>query len=179
MYKSAECASRTTGIGIEDYLLEHAPYQKGDVVAVAQSYKDAGLAPGMVIRHKRYQHIRPGYLAPRNITYIEKKACEDAGWYNKMFVNADLMPNRIYIKDVKVERLQAISDIDCLREGIQGYTCNLYEFQGDCYSFDGDKNKMGTFLTPRDAFVELIRRMYGKEVWEENPLVYVDDFYLL
>ena len=41
-----------------------------------------------------------------------------------MFVKADLMPRHIEFTDRKVERLQDISDEDCLKEGI-------YEDSGD------------------------------------------------
>lgn len=36
-----------------------------------------------------------------------------------MFVRADLMPHHIKITDVKVERLQDISDDDIMREGVR------------------------------------------------------------
>lgn len=38
------------------------------------------------------------------------------GWDNKMFVRAEHMPHRIRITDIRVERLQDISDEDCLRK---------------------------------------------------------------
>lgn len=43
------------------------------------------------------------------------------GYNNKMFVRADLMPHRIRITDIKVERLQNISEEDAMREGIFKY----------------------------------------------------------
>ncbi len=137
-------------------------YKVGEVVAVAQSYKDTGNYPESYIIDEFHPNIE----------------FED-GWNNKMFVRADLMPHRIRIKNVKVERLQDISDEDCLREGIIGYTCCLYEFRGECYSFPFDKAKMGTHKTPVEAFAALIDKVSGKGTWESNPWVWVYEFELV
>lgn len=78
-------------------------YKVGEVVAVAQSYKDCGY----------------GECAP--IVSLDENGIatfgSDAGSYNKMFVKADLMPHHIRITNVRVERLQDISDEDCIKEG--------------------------------------------------------------
>ena len=66
-------------------------YKIGEVVAIAQRYYEIGIDPFPF--------------------------CE-AGWNNKMFVRSDLMPHHIRITDVRVERLQDISDEDCLKEGV-------------------------------------------------------------
>jgi hypothetical protein len=96
-----------------------------------------------------------------------------------MFVSADMMPHQIRITNVRVERLQDISDEDCLREGIVEYTCNLYEYRGICYSFEGDKTKMGTHKTPREAFAALIDKVFGKGTFDSNPWVFVYEFELV
>ena len=48
------------------------------------------------------------------------------GYYNKMFVKADFMPHRIHITNIRVERLQDISEGDCLAEGIQDIVGKTY-----------------------------------------------------
>lgn len=99
------------------------------------------------------------------------------GWTNKMFVKADLMPRHIEFTDRKVERLQDISDEDCLKEGI-------YEDSGDdefppsiFYEFEG--NKDNGFDTPREAFAALIDKVSGKGTWESNPYVWAYEFELM
>lgn len=98
-------------------------------------------------------------------------------WTNKMFVKADLMPRHIEFTDRKVERLQDISDEDCLKEGI-------YEDSGDdefppsiFYEFEG--NKDNGFDTPREAFAALIDKVSGKGTWESNPYVWAYEFELM
>jgi len=90
-------------------------YKVGEVVAVAQSYKE----------------IREKYGIRSPIEYINRDRYEkSAGWNNKMFVRASLMPNHIRITNVRVERLQDISDEDCLKEGITKPTFDTFTFDG-------------------------------------------------
>lgn len=134
-------------------------YKEGDIIAVAQSYN------------------KFRWPAPQRSDFQE--ILHSAGWTNKMYVKAELMSYRIRITKVSTQRLQDISPEDCLREGIMRYTCNLYEFRGICYSFDGDKAKMGTYLTARDAFAALIDKVSGRGTWESNPWVFVYSFELV
>ena len=68
-------------------------YKVGEIVAVAQAYREVA-------------HPNDGFLDDR----YEVKDEYAAGWTNKMFVRADLMPHHIRITNVRVERLQDISD---------------------------------------------------------------------
>lgn len=136
-------------------------YELGEVVAIAQSYKDIGY-------NGEYSWVQDG------IHYHRDRA---AGWTNKMFVKVNLMPNYIKITGIKVERLQDISDEDCLKEGI-------YEDSGDdefppsiFYEFEG--NKDDGFDTPREAFAALIDKVSGKGTWESNPYVWAYEFELM
>lgn len=139
-------------------------YKVGEVVAIAQSYETifhAGNCPNDFFVDS---------------STINKKYC-GAGFKNKMFVRADLMPHHIRITDIKVERLQDISDEDCLKEGI-------YEDSGDdefppsiFYEFEG--NKDDGFDNPREAFAALIDKVSDKGTWESNPYVFVYEFELI
>lgn len=143
--------------------LANLPYQVGEVVAVAQSYKD--IACGVL-----FDDLKEAYRTdPTKL----------AGWSNKMFVRADLMPHRICITNVRVERLNDISDIDCEKEGIYKDESTAY-FNG--YAFEISKDQHGNILankwykTPREAYAALIDRIAGKGTWERNPWVFVYDF---
>ena len=141
---------------------KYAHYKVGEVVAVAQSYNDCGY----------------GECAP--IVSLDENDIatfgSDAGSYNKMFVKADLMPHRIRITNVRVERLQDISDEDCFREGIRDYsTPNEKRFGFS----DFKRETIVAFKTPREAYAALIGRISGKGAWESNPYVFVYDFELV
>lgn len=135
-------------------LLANSSYQVGEVVAIAQAYKD--------IYNDAY-HIG---LYGRT-----------AGWTNKMFVKADLMPHHIKITNIRVEHLQDISDEDCLREGI--YELRETHGKPSAYSFIGDNAYCGKRKSPREAFAALIEKVSGKGTWQSNPLVWVYEFKLV
>lgn len=146
-----------------DYYFFPAPrkyqprYEIGEVVAVSQRYKDA---------------INP--LDWVNIEIYKNSP----GWTNKMFVIADLMPHRICITDIKLERIQDISEEDCLKEGImEGEFMNTW----DTFYFDqwGDVPNHITFKTPHEAFAALIDSISGRGTWERNPWVYAYSFELV
>lgn len=97
------------------------------------------------------------------------------GYRNKMFVKADLMPHRIRITNIRVERLQDISEEDCLAEGIQDIVGKTYpETHFYCIT------KADTcYVTPREPYAKLIDKISGKGTWERNPLVFVYEFELI
>ena len=143
-------------------------YKKGEVVAIAQSYKDLGYSPEEPLQEEAgyYPHIK-----------------DASGWTNKMFVRADIMPHHIRITDIKIERLQDISDEDCLREGVELNT-RQYEYDGTkkyCVCGLGHWRAIGCtdFDTPREAFAALIDKVSGKGTWESNPYVFVYEFELI
>lgn len=141
-------------------------FQVGEVVAIAQSYKDLGYSPNALDRDPKDLGIR-GFMR------------DSAGWNNKMFVKSYACKHHIKITNVKVERLQDISDEDCLKEGI--YRLDSANGNGGiAYSFAGasDKKYIGLYDTPHEAFATLIDKVSGKGKWEENPFVWVYEFVL-
>lgn len=134
---------------------EKLDYKVGEVVAVAQRYKDIRDIIG---------DIQDG----KSIKFM-------AGWNNKMFVRADWMLHQIRITNVRVERLQDISDKDCLREGI------FWDY-GD-YPYMATKmykyNEKEEYIHPKAAFAALIDKVSGKGTWQSNPWVFVYEFELV
>lgn len=140
-----------TPFGNWEETLKKSRYQVGEVVAVAQAYKDC---------------MRMVCLT------------ESAGWDNKMFVRAELMPHQIRITNIHVERLQDISNEDCMKEGImEGEFMNTW----DTFYYDewGDVPNHITFKTPLNAFAALIDKVSGKGTWDSNPYVFVYEFELI
>lgn len=136
-------------------------YKVGEVVAIAQSYKAIGY-------NGEYSWVQDG------IHYHRDRA---AGWANKIFVKVNLMPHHIEITDIKVERLQDISDEDCLKEGIVKGKCGSESTHFmDAYYVPKEKQP---YCTPRDAFEVLIDKVSGKGVFKSNPYVFVYEFKLL
>ena len=127
------------------------PYKVCEIVAVAQSYKE-----------------------------VFGEGCgkeSEAGYNNKMFVKPELMPHQIRITKVRIERLQDISEEDCLKEGI-------YEDGGNDsfiphYFYNYYNSNSDGFKTPQLAYADLINKIACNSIWDYNPWVFVYDFVLI
>ena len=148
-------------------------YKVGEVVAVAQSYFDIKTSANSC-----RPPIWEGYKDWHK--YLDTLPTDGAGYYNKMFVKAELMPHRIRIEKVRVERLQDISNEDCLAEGITTKIEGKFEV-GNGYGWDTTIERMGrdTFLTPRAAYAALIDKISGKGTWKRNPYCFCYTFKLI
>ncbi|HGY4912789.1 TPA: hypothetical protein ACNU9R_002480 [Citrobacter freundii] len=76
------------------------------------------------------------------------------------------------ITDVRVERLNGISETDAEAEGINMEA--LFDSQ-DCYDCIADHNMTGR-PTAKGAFKYLWESIYGEENWQANPWVWVIEF---
>lgn len=136
----------------KDFYEREAPrYTVGEIVAVAQNYSSF-----------------------YNILDNTRPIPEGAGWDNKMFVRADLMPHRIRITGIKCERLQDIQDADCLKEGVR-YIPKINKF----YFEDVRREEGFYFDNHREAFAALIDKVSGRGTWASNPWVVVYEFELV
>ena len=133
-------------------------YNVGEVVAIAQRYSEL-------------------FTNAYNIGLYGRTA----GWDNKMFVKAELMPHKIVILQRKLERLQDISDEDCLREGILIENLRSdYKYGFYTGSYMKTRGRQGTrsvwYKTTRNAYADLIDKVSGKGTWESNPLVFAYEY---
>lgn len=135
---------------MEDFLIRHAPYKVGEIVAIAQRYSQIISA-----------------ITPRFAPHAKDWMRSEKGWNNKMFVKAEYMPHHIKMTGIKVEGLAGISDEDCLKEGIQVLKGGFRD--QDAYTFKGDKV---WWKTPYLAYKELIDRLNRRGFFESNPIVY-------
>ena len=150
-------------LGNWEETVKHLPYKVGEVVAIAQPYKD------IIECMADHSDIIINVDGSINREY-------KAGWTNKMFVKANLLPHHIRITDVNVERLQSISDEDILREGVWQFYDNknlFYVSKNIGYAPDV------AFLSAREAFWYLIDNISGKGTWESNPWVVAYSFELV
>lgn len=141
-------------------------YQENETVAIAQSYKDI-----------HAEILKFGDLD------LKEEFLQSKGYTNKMFVRAENMPHAIRITNIRIERLQDISEEDCLKEGIKEIYENgvddSSEFYGYAYLPDATPCVDETYNYPQEAYASLIDRISGKGTWESNPYVFVYDFELI
>lgn len=144
-------------------------YQIGEEIAIAQPYNDiydeieekCGNSKANEWWCELYVHIGDVMAAP--------------GYRNKMFVKAEYMPHRIRITNIKVERLQDISEEDAIREGVEKWM-NGYIVTG-IMERHGQNNAW--FRYPRDAFFRLFTKLCGYKAWKSNPWVFAYEFELV
>lgn len=92
-------------------------------------------------------------------------------WKNKLFMPRSAARYFIKITDVRMERLQDITEEDCIKEGVE---MNNTPYEGwywmeDYYSTDN----------PIVAYQRLIDKINGKGTWDSNPFVFVYDYELM
>lgn len=155
-----------TPLGNWEETQKKLPYKVGEVVAIAQSYKE-------IYPNADFEMIDGNFIT------------ESAGWTNKMFVRANLMKRHIRITDVKVEHLQDISDKECLREGVKRASIGFYAEGVKVKDWEKEAHRetasgcVKLFPFPRPAFASLIDKISGKGTWESNPFVVAYSFELV
>lgn len=145
-----------TPLGNWEDTVKKSRYKVGEVVAVAQAYK-----------HVFDEMMHGDYGDDRYDAFKNHYFGSGEGWHNKMFVKAEYMPHQIRITNFRIERLQDISEEDCVKEGIwEAQQVNYTSIDGIPYS-------------PREAFAGLIDKVSGNGTWERNPWVFVYEFELV
>ena len=135
-------------------------YKVGEVVAIAQSYESVYNEKGLETMDMLVSGLK-----------------NHKGWQNKLFVAAGYMIHHIRITDIKIERLQDISDEDCMKEGI----IHAYTNNNGIKIYHTPHTKRGYLSTDvaQEAFAFLINKVSGKGTWESNPYVFVYEFKLI
>lgn len=133
------------------------PYQVGEIIAVAQPYKDI-----FSLDETLYVTQGEGYRMV--------KAKNIAGWNNKLYACADLMPHQICITNVRIEQLQDISDEDCIKEGVR----NILDDQHFIINGRGEHSIVS--YSTKIAYAQLMDKISGKGTWDANPWVWVYEF---
>ncbi len=142
--------------GIDE--IAHSRYCIGEEVAVAQSYKD----------------IHAEILKVDVNLELKQELLNSKGYTNKMFVRADKMLHRIRITDIRAERLQDISEEDCLAEGIVDFESRINKAH-----FYSITDESATYGTAKKPYSLLIDKIAGKGTWKRNPYVFVYEFELI
>ena len=162
--RMAQFETRELGGELTERIKDHTPYCYREEVAVAQCYEDI------------WKQIVDGEAHANQCYKFYREHQSSAGWNNKMFVRANIMPHRIRITNIKVEQLQDITDWECLAEGIVRADLQVI----------GHETLYSTNNTPaewyaesaRTAYATLIDRISGKGTWESNPWVFAYTFEL-
>lgn len=142
----------------QDILSDPLTFRIGEELAVARCYRE-------VIGH--IQTRVKEYFDYTNHE-VEAEMQRKAGWNNKMFVKAEWMPDIIIICEAHIERLQDISEDDCIREGVVRREDGLFS--------DGFTDTI--YKDARTAFRSIAETAMEAGIWERNPFVIAYGFRL-
>ena len=137
-------------------------YQVGEIVYLKEPYVDDLIMEKTLYKYSKsdlQELISNGYG-----DMVDSKGF----WKNKLFMPESAARYFIEITAVRAEKLQDISEEDCLKEGIELYN-----------NYDGTYGGHSAPTAPKEAYAALINSIYGKSTWEKNPFVWVYEFRLI
>lgn len=154
-----------------DRILYRCPFgQTGDVLWVRESclWVMSDHAPDLLEGSRdRTQWV---YKASEHEDFM-KYAKEQYGYKWKPSIHMPKDAARIWlrIKDVRVERLQEISEIDAMREGIESV-------DHGAHWKNYVQDDISSFVCPSHSFESLWHSINGADSWNANPWVWVLEF---
>ncbi len=134
-----------------DYVISQSPYGKvGDILWVRETFQKC---------RNGFQYKADGISTTRK-------------WKPSIFMPKEACRLFLEVTDVRVERLQDISERDSSREGIKMRVGGVPPYDS-FYQMPGCPNR---FQTAKQSFHHLWASINGKESWNQNPWVWVYEF---
>lgn len=152
--------------------LEMKPrYKNGELLYLKEPYID-----DLSMDKTFYKFDKADFLEVQHkASYLFGTGVPPTLWKNKLFMPQSAARYFIKITDVRFERLQEITEEDCIKEGIEAFTKDERVFK---YGLEGwawsDMPR-----SPIEAYARLIGQINGKGTWESNPFVFVYDYELM
>lgn len=151
-------------------------YKVGEVIYIKEPYAD-DLDPDRVF----YKYD------PADIQDLQERGYGDhvdkpGFWWNKQAMPARQARYFLRITARHGERLQEISDEDCLKEGVISAHPGYYiigikaDWEREAHIECPDGRCYKLFPHPKEAFAALIDATYGSGTWKRNPFVWVYTF---
>ena len=101
----------------------------------------------------------------------ENKEVFDIRYKSPLFMPEKFSRIKLKITGVRVERIQDISEEDSIKEGVKRFDNGTYK--------NYSKESLHNFTLPRNSYHSLINSIHKKNIWKENPFVFVYDFEVL
>jgi hypothetical protein len=140
------------------------PYgEPGDILWVRETWRNIEQEDGTV----RFE-----YKATEKINTIDK-------WKPSIFMPKEACRIRLEVKDVRVERVQDISEEDAIAEGILKLNSSLQQLLMDGVQYFDYSKKLELFndgVPAKESYKSLWESINGEGSWEKNPWVWVIEF---
>lgn len=143
-------------------------YKVGEIVYLKEPYSWISLGSREPVTVYKYDNEE--YADEFGNSFLISK------WKNKLFMPEIEARYFIRITAVRAERLQDISEEDCLKEGIQKHDGNYKTNYRQPYA----KSYLdGYSWAAQEEYKKLIDSINGEGTWENNPFVWVYDYKML
>jgi len=152
----------------EHFFEVKSKYKVGEIVYLKEPYVVS--KGGRVFR--KYDKSDVSFLR-----YLGEDTEAKGVWKNKLFMPESAARYFIKITGVRAERLQDISEEDCLKEGIVYKPIQSLSWKDKLTPMWS--NGINRYKAPQEAYAALINSINGKGTWEKNPFVWVYDFELI
>lgn len=144
-------------------LCKRCKYSLGELVAVAQSYRDAGY------KTRPYDTPKDSRVRKWWWDIPEYTQCESRAMRDKRFVKAELMPRGVQIVGIDLRRIHDIDEEDYTKEGFIYMPELAVRYPYGCLNRYGAFTGLGSSAV--SAFSKFIDKVYGKGVWDSNPFM--------
>jgi hypothetical protein len=162
--------------------LDGCPYGKpGDRLWVREKHKVRGLCSGCYEYACDCGHFEVTYAADNKINVLGEWDCEsdfpkNEYWRPSLFMPRFLSRLTLGITNVRVERLQDISEADSRAEGItEALNYSGSAGWGDLNSIPFQQHN-GDLYSCKNSFMHLWNGINGDGSWNQNPWVWVIEF---
>jgi hypothetical protein len=108
-------------------------------------------------------------ISDNHFIYQANKHQQSMSWKPSIHMPKEACRMFLLLKEVKVERLQDITEESAIAEGVEKHN-TLPGYKN--YNL-GDFNDNEYFRSPRDSFKSLIQKIHGEAIWQQNPWVWV------
>jgi hypothetical protein len=152
----------------EEEMKVYSKYQNGDILWVRENFCTA----------ENWDHWNPAslpetvginYKADLNDDYIPKFV-HRGRWRPSIHMPKQICRIFLEVTNVRVERLQDISEVDARAEGIIEYAYGYFKNYTSLFSGGRPKTNID-FKIPCDSFKTLWESINGKDSWKANPWV--------
>lgn len=145
-------------------------YRVGEIVAIAQSYDEV----------KAFYEKHEAIDSERYKAFMKSTTGKDAGMFaigrkDQFAVKPNLMPHHVRILSLKTQKLQDITEEDCIAEGI---LVDESKEENKFYVEDKNNGCRCYFSTGRDAYAYFASQTFKnmRNAWILNPPVFVYTF---
>jgi len=155
-------------------------YAKGEIVYVKEPFRVLEFNENDNIVLIEYKRTLQNVNTVQKITISEDTAFKlsqwkrTQRWISPLMMFADFARVKIQITDVRIERLQSITEEDCIAEGLT-VKAKRSEFTGR-FSFDSHPFEELEGASYKDSYRFIIGSIHGHHLWEQNPYLVVYHF---